>query len=740
MKYYKFLEKKITGYFIVYVILFSVIAYIICVFSVSKDYAHSASTAIGYVTNDVSEALTYSTNITGFLQEFPSVSDFITSKDQAEMAKNAVNAIETLRAISFSASDLLSGIAIANLDTDTVLTDSGSFKLDFFAQRFGLSAAELRASLSAFVNDENIRPWTKTSTVSEINQQKYYLTMILCPGVGKHTMPVIYLFDLDRFLDHSSADPSHSAIVLKLNGQTVRIRSGYKANHIEDEMENRLKFRTVATDNASTFWYDIETSYVTRNLDYLLATNNFFILFMFILLVALFVTLYISKKNAQRIYVPISTVMRRLAVGQDEGKDEFESIESSISSLFNENKALSSMIQDYKISLLDQFWINLINGTLSSKEISDGIRNYNLEEVGFPLTVCILECKNYAELTHFLDTDALCGIHTSAGYFIEQEFSGRGFFKVLDLDLKSHILIMPFSGYAETRQLLLSLALKIESGMDLVLKVSFGPPANNFYALSRSFSAAISLQRNMIVSSGFTMVLSPNDLPSKDFSASGYSPEAESTVINQILSCDLDNAYSGMTAMINSVMGDGVFTKDQHSQLVVMLFVTFSRSLSAINKTEKQLFGEDISIYLELKQCTTQSLMNEKVYELLKEIISYIKTSRLSADEQTKQKMLDYIHQNYQKNISLLTLASSMNMSQFYVSKQFKQLVGENFKDYLAKYRMEKAIFLFRENPNMKIKDVAEDVGYNTETFSRTFTKYYGMLPSKYIERFKKEQ
>lgn len=89
MKYYKFLEKKITGYFIVYVILFSVIAYIICVFSVSKDYAHSASTAIGYVTNDVSEALTYSTNITGFLQEFPSVSDFITSKDQAEMAKNS---------------------------------------------------------------------------------------------------------------------------------------------------------------------------------------------------------------------------------------------------------------------------------------------------------------------------------------------------------------------------------------------------------------------------------------------------------------------------------------------------------------------------------------------------------------------------------------------------------------------------------------------------------------------------
>ena len=73
------------------------------------------------------------------------------------------------------------------------------------------------------------------------------------------------------------------------------------------------------------------------------------------------------------------------------------------------------------------------------------------------------------------------------------------------------------------------------------------------------------------------------------------------------------------------------------------------------------------------------------------------------------------------------------------MSKQFKQLVGENFKDYLAKYRLEKAIQQFQEDPNVKIKTVAAQVGYNTETFSRTFAKYYGMLPSKYIERMKKE-
>lgn len=744
MKYYKFLEQKIMRSYVIYVILFSIVAYIICVYSVTKDYKHSAETCVSYITNNVSEALTYSTNITGFLEEFPAVSNFISSSDEDEMTRNAVATIETLRAISYSASDFLSGIALVNLSTDTILTGSGSYQLDYYAGHLGLSADSFRGALSSFITDGNIRPWLETSSVTEGDQIRHYLTIILCPGVGKHTMPVIYLYDLDRFLDHTSADFDHSAIVLKLNGRTIHARTNYKLDDVMTDLDNPRRFNTVSFDQASTFWYDIETDYLARNIDYMININNFFVLFILILAVALFLTLYISKQNARRIYAPINAIMRKLPFAQPEANDEFASIESSFSSLLSEKKALASMVQDYKISLLNQFLINLINGTLSSGEINDGVRNYNLENVRFPLTVCVLECRNYTELTRFLDTDALCGIHTSVTYFIEQElaqeFEGSGFFKVLDMNLKSHILILPFGDYAELKQSLLSLSLKIESCMDLVLKVSFGRPANSFAGLAQSFSTALSLQRNMIVASEYAMVLSPNDITADSLSAASYSPDAEATVINQVLSCDLDNACKSMTSMINAIMGQGIFTKDQHTQLVVMLFSTFSKILSMLNNTEHDVFGEEVSVYLELKQCTTNVQMNEKVQELLSALVSHIKTSKLSADEQTKQVMLDYIHRNYNKSISLLTLASYLNMSQFYVSKQFKLLVGENFKDYLAKYRMQKAILQFRNDPNIKIKTVAENVGYNTETFSRTFSKYYGMLPSKYIERMKKEE
>lgn len=740
MKYYKFLVRNITRFYVLYVILFSIIAYVISAYSVSKDYVHSAETCVNYITSNVSEALTYSTNITGFLQEFPSVSEFIASSDTEDMSQNAVAAIDTLRTISYSAADFLSGIALVNLTTNTILTDSGSYQLDFYARRFGLPADELRTTLESFILYGNIRPWMKTSVVEEPTSRRHYLTLILCPGVGQHTMPVIYLYDMDRFFRSASADFDRAAVTLELDGQTIYARTNYRLENLNEELDNRLRYKTVFSSGASTFWYDIEVAYVTRTLDYFISINNFFVLFVFILLAALFMTLYASRRSARHIYAPVNTIMGKLPSSNPASMDEFENIESSISSLLSEKRALTTMVQDYKISLLDQFLISLINGTLSSEEISQGTRSYGLENVRFPLTVCVLECRNYAELARVLDTDTLCGIHATAGYFMEQEFADETFFKVLDMDLKSHILILPFRGYPAMKQTLLSLALKIESCMDLVLKVSFGRAANSFAELSSSFSNALSLQRNMIVASEFAMVLSPSS--DTDVSLSGgasYSPEAETAVINQVLSCDLDAACAGSAELISASMGQGVLTKDHHSQLVVMLFATISKILSMLNKTEKDIFGPEISVYLELKQCTTQAQMNAKVRELLSEIISTIKESKLSTDEQTKQTMLDYIHQNYSKSISLLTLASCLNMSQFYVSKQFKQLVGENFKDYLAKYRLEKAIQQFQEDPNVKIKTVAAQVGYNTETFSRTFAKYYGMLPSKYIERMKKE-
>ena len=97
--------------------------------------------------------------------------------------------------------------------------------------------------------------------------------------------------------------------------------------------------------------------------------------------------------------------------------------------------------------------------------------------------------------------------------------------------------------------------------------------------------------------------------------------------------------------------------------------------------------------------------------------------------------MLNYVHNNFAEDISLFTLADYLNVSHPYASKIFKSNTGQNFKDYLADYRLTKAIELMENNPHMKLSDVAKKVGYSGHSFTRVFTKKYGVPPSNYNQR-----
>ncbi|MNW09067.1 HTH-type transcriptional activator Btr [compost metagenome] len=71
-------------------------------------------------------------------------------------------------------------------------------------------------------------------------------------------------------------------------------------------------------------------------------------------------------------------------------------------------------------------------------------------------------------------------------------------------------------------------------------------------------------------------------------------------------------------------------------------------------------------------------------------------------------------------------------MSREYISRKFKQEFKENLSDYLGRIRIEKARLLLL-NPNCKISQIAEQVGYQDEKyFSKVFKKWTGQTPGDY--------
>lgn len=91
-----------------------------------------------------------------------------------------------------------------------------------------------------------------------------------------------------------------------------------------------------------------------------------------------------------------------------------------------------------------------------------------------------------------------------------------------------------------------------------------------------------------------------------------------------------------------------------------------------------------------------------------------------------------YVQNNYNRDISMNEVAEMVSMSYSYFSRVFKEQLHQSFSEYVLSVRMREAKRLMEEDPAIKIKEVAELVGYESVyTFSRAYKQYYHVSPKQ---------
>ncbi|MBR0027251.1 MAG: helix-turn-helix transcriptional regulator [Clostridia bacterium] len=91
--------------------------------------------------------------------------------------------------------------------------------------------------------------------------------------------------------------------------------------------------------------------------------------------------------------------------------------------------------------------------------------------------------------------------------------------------------------------------------------------------------------------------------------------------------------------------------------------------------------------------------------------------------------------QNDNKNNTNNLLAKEFGFVPSYISRIFKRQKGASPNEYLTHYRMELAKKLILENPDMRVKDVADKVGFKEAYyFSKTFKRETGMWPTEFVK------
>jgi two-component system response regulator YesN len=91
-----------------------------------------------------------------------------------------------------------------------------------------------------------------------------------------------------------------------------------------------------------------------------------------------------------------------------------------------------------------------------------------------------------------------------------------------------------------------------------------------------------------------------------------------------------------------------------------------------------------------------------------------------------------FLEQHASEDITLQDVASRFYLSREYISRKFKQEMGENVSDYIAGIRMKRAKELLG-NANLKIAQIAEQVGFQDEKyFSKVFKKWTDCTPNDF--------
>lgn len=117
----------------------------------------------------------------------------------------------------------------------------------------------------------------------------------------------------------------------------------------------------------------------------------------------------------------------------------------------------------------------------------------------------------------------------------------------------------------------------------------------------------------------------------------------------------------------------------------------------------------------------------------------YERSSLTAADkERFLKKLLRYMEEEkpyLEPSVSLNTLARKIGMSYRDLSQIINECLGQNFFDFINKYRIEESKFFLSDVSGDKknILEILFDVGFNSKaTFNRAFKKHEGVSPSKF--------
>ena len=425
------------------------------------------------------------------------------------------------------------------------------------------------------------------------------------------------------------------------------------------------------------------------------------------------------------IIIPIKQLAKKMGYIKNKDEKELEYIENKIEEIQNINLSLQSKIlnlRNYQKQKRIKEYLTGITEHLDLTVLNDVSEIFKVESY----RVIIMEIFDIDSIENIFDKFNL------SKELVLKYFSEEVKCEVVGIDYKSIAFILE---ERLTREELEEVLKCLVSHIDRNFNLKFSLVVTNVYDDILQMPKAYRTAKKMLDYKYIykqNSVIFQDRLKENSFDKYYYPIEVESKLILRTLSSNEISVKRIIDEMFNQKSGQ-VIDKKYVKEFGVLLYNTLNRILLQLNEVNENI---DIKAYkineiLEINNAVDlKNLFQEKILDICK----LTKMEEENDIESVKIKIERYLEENYMIDISLENLADHLGHSFKYTSVLFKKVMGDNFKNYLSIYRIEKSKEIMQENSGLRIKDLAELVGYNSSnTFIRTFRKYEGVSPGKYF-------
>lgn len=264
----------------------------------------------------------------------------------------------------------------------------------------------------------------------------------------------------------------------------------------------------------------------------------------------------------------------------------------------------------------------------------------------------------------------------------------------------------------------------LESELGVMSFISMGDGLNSYEALPHAYGRMMGMLRYRLLT-GYGRCMSEMDIRKK--STEDITMDA-SWLRKKILEKDQDGALQYVEELFMNCMEantslDGLYQIALKTILLLQdikseYHLNEAQSLKGISELmdriyqAEDIFGIRAILMLEITAVITLLHTEDSQYTpVIREILSNIQ-------------------KNYKEEFSLKVLSYKYHMNTSYLGQIFQKEVGCSFNQYLSNIKNEKAKELIL-NTNMKINDIAREVGYpDTSYFYRKFKQCYGVSPA----------